>query len=663
MSSAAIQLAGNLGVAYPERPRVEERWYDVLARNAGGRLARPFRARWQRFAGIVAAVNAHTTAVARLSDAEIAAEARALGQQMRLEGFAEPLVARTFALVREAADRHLAMRHFDVQLIGGWVLLHGMVAEMETGEGKTLVATLPAAAAALAGVPVHVITTNDYLAARDAQWMAPVYRALGLAVGTVVQGLTPEARRAAYGAPVTYCTNKELTFDYLRDRIVLGTRSRRLKVRLETLYGERSPLARLVLRGLHFGIVDEADSVLVDEARTPLIISGEGGDAGAERLYRTALGLAAGLEPGRDYRAIARERRVELSEVGKARLGAAAGPLGGLWAGPRRREELVIQALAALGLYHRDTHYLVRDDKVQIVDEYTGRVLPDRAWEQGLHQMIEAKEKVALTRRRESLARTSYQRFFRGYLHLAGMTGTAREVAQELWSVYRLETVRIPTNRPVWRTRLPTRVFPTAEDKWRSVVAHIGDLHAAGRPVLVGTRSVAASEHLSELLDAAGLTHRVLNARQDREEAEVIAAAGEPGAITVATNMAGRGTDIRLGLGVAEAGGLHVIATELHDARRIDRQLFGRCGRQGDPGSYELLASLEDELAQVHTPRWLRGLAARWLASPGGVRLARVVLRHAQRRAERYHSQVRRDLLKHDQKLEESLAFSGRRDA
>jgi preprotein translocase subunit SecA len=320
-------------------------------------------------------------------------------------------------------------------------------------------------------------------------------------------------------------------------------------------------------------------------------------------------------------------------------------------------------ALSAVHLFHRDEHYLVTDGKVQIVDEYTGRVLPDRAWEQGLHQMIEAKEGVELTDRRESLARTSYQRFFRRYLHLAGMTGTAREVAPELRRVYGLEVVRVPTNRPICRTRLPTRVFPTVDAKWGAIAARIGELQRAGRPVLVGTRSVAASEALSARLAAAGIKHRLLNARQDREEAEVIAAAGVAGAVTVATNMAGRGTDIRLGAGVAEAGGLHVIATELHDARRIDRQLFGRCGRQGDPGSYELAASIEDELVQVFSPGGLRRLARGWLGSPGGRLLARVVLRRAQRRAERYHAQVRRDLLKLDKRLEESLAFSGRRQA
>jgi preprotein translocase subunit SecA len=662
MSSASLSLAGNLGIAYPERPRVDERWYDAWARNAAAALLRPLRSDARRFAGIVAAVTGHASAVGRLSDAALAAEARALGQRMRLEGFAEPLVARSFALVREAADRHIGLRHFDVQLIGGLVLLRGMLAEMDTGEGKTLVATLPAATAALAGVPVHVITTNEYLAGRDAAWMGPVYRALGLDVGVVVHGTAAAGRRAAYRCAITYTTNKDVTFDFLRDRIALGRRSRRLQVRLERLRGETSPVGRLLLRGLHFAIVDEADSVLVDEARTPLIIAGEDDAPGDDPLFRAALELAAQLEAGRDYRIVERDRCPELTASGNVRLAELGTARGGVWSGPRRREELVTRALTATALFHRDVHYVVRDQKVQIVDEYTGRILPDRSWEHGLHQMIEAKEGLPLTRPHESLARTSYQRFFQRYLHLAGMTGTAREVAPEIWRVYRLEVVRVPTNRPIRRTSRGTRILPSVEDKWSAVAARVGELRAHGRPVLVGTRSVAASEALSGHLAAAGVPHRVLNANQDREEAEIVAGAGAAAAVTVATNMAGRGTDIRLAPGLAAAGGLHVIATERHDARRIDRQLYGRCGRQGDPGSYELVASLDDELIRVFAARWLHRLARAWLPLPGGQRFAAAVLRHAQRRAERYHAQVRRDLLKFDRKLEEALAFSGRRE-
>lgn len=407
--------------------------------------------------------------------------------------------------------------------------------------------------------------------------------------------------------------------------------------------------------------MDEADSVLVDEARTPLIISGGHGAAPERRVYETALSLAGKLEPGRDVVTDDRDRQVRLTEGGRAHLEEVTRTLGGVWAGRQRREELVRLALTARELFVRDKHYLVWDGKVQIIDEYTGRIMPDRSWEQGLHQMIEAKEGCQLTGQLETLARISYQRFFRRYLRLAGMTGTAREVAGELWSVYRLPVVRVPTNRPLHRTRIPDSVYLTRDARWEAVVARIVRLNQASRPVLVGTRSVAASEHLSQLLTAAGLPHRVLNARQDKEEAEIIAQAGQPRQITVATNMAGRGTDIRLGPGVAELGGLHVIATERHEARRIDRQLFGRGGRQGDPGSYEAIVSLQDEIVKVHGGLWRRlaialgrvhGSVPRWI---GGLAFA-----WAQARAQRLYGRVRRDLLKMDEHLESALAFSGR---
>jgi preprotein translocase subunit SecA len=332
-----------------------------------------------------------------------------------------------------------------------------------------------------------------------------------------------------------------------------------------------------------------------------------------------------------------------------------------VWTGRQRREELVRLALSARHLFLRDKQYLVRDGKVQIIDEYTGRIMADRSWEQGLHQMIEAKEDCQITGQLETLARISYQRFFRRYLRLAGMTGTAREVAGELWSVYRLPVVRVPTNRPLCRTRIPDGVYLTSEERWKAVVARVAHLHREGRPVLVGTRSVEASEHLSRLLTVAALPHRVLNARQDKEEAEIIAQAGQPGQVTVATNMAGRGTDIRLGPGVAALGGLHVIATERHEAGRIDRQLFGRCGRQGDPGSYVAIVSLEDEIVRVYGGPWRglaialgrsRGSVPRWI---GGLAFAR-----AQGAAQRLYGRVRRDLLKMDEHLESALAFSGR---
>jgi preprotein translocase subunit SecA len=646
-STIALPVLTTRG-AYPERVYPTEGWLDRVGARATGLVVRA-RARWRRWAGLPALVAAEGRRVADLDDAGLRAAAEALRPLLRREGFAEPLVARVFALVREAATRTLGERPYDVQVIGGRVLLAGMIAEMETGEGKTLTATLPACTAALAGLPVHIVTVNDYLAERDATWMGPVYAALGLRVGTIVHGLDPAARRAAYASDVTYCTNKEVTFDYLRDRITLGPQPSRSQLQLERLYGGDARVRRLIHRGLYYAIVDEADSVLVDEARTPLIISGGANENPEQRVYQEALTLAGALGAGRHFTLDERERTARLLPAGVAQLETLAAPLGAVWQGRHRREDLVRQALTAIHLIERDKHYLVKDGKVQIIDEYTGRVMADRSWEHGLHQLIEAKEGCIITGRNDPLARISYQRFFRRYLRLAGMTGTAREVAGELWAVYRLAVVSVPANRPVIRRSVGDQVFATAAAKWAAVVGRIAEVHRSGRPVLVGTRSVAASEHLSALLTSAGLPHQVLNARQDAEEAEIVARAGEPGRITVATNMAGRGTDIKLAPGLAARGGLHVIATERHEAGRIDRQLFGRCGRQGDPGSYEVFASLEDDLVVMHGGRFVR--------APGAG--ARAVHR-AQRAAERLHSRMRRDLLKLDEQLDSALAFSGR---
>jgi preprotein translocase subunit SecA len=580
----------------------------------------------------------------------------ALGElraRLRRDGFAPVLAGEAFAHVRAAAERTLGMRHFDVQLIGGWAMLRGMVAEMETGEGKTLTATLAAATAALAGRAVHVISVNDYLTQRDADMLRPVYEALGLSVGCVVHGMDPAARRAAYRCDITYCSNKEITFDYLRDRMVLGGRPRPLAQRIAALAGGDGG-GRLLLRGLDFAIVDEADSVLIDEARTPLILSAPVDASKEEAVYREALRLARELAPA-DF--IQEESHIELTPAGAEKLRVLTQPLGGVWSGPRRSARFVCQALKALRLYERDKHYLVRDGKVQIIDENTGRLMPDRSWEQGLHQLIELKEDVELTGRRETLARISYQRFFRRYVSLGGMSGTAAEVAGELWAVYRLRVAKIPTNRPRQRRRLPDRVYGRSADKWQAIVETIIERHGAGQPVLVGTRTVAASEHLARLLEARNLSFRLLNARQDADEADIVARAGERGCVTVATNMAGRGTDIKLGPGVAALGGLHVVCTERHDSGRIDRQLFGRCGRQGDPGSCEAILAADDDLVTDHAAA-LAPLFARLRRVP---RFAGELLYSlAQRRAEAAHSRMRRGLLAMDDSLSDQLAFSGR---
>lgn len=583
-----------------------------------------------------------------------------LRHQLRRQGLRTNLVGQSFALIREIAARTVGMRHHQCQLKGGWILLQGMVAEMQTGEGKTLTATLAAGTAALAGVPTHVISVNDYLTQRDAGNMSPIYQRLGLSVGAVIAGMAPESRRLAYACDITYCTNKELVFDYLKDRITLGNRTGELRLAVERLNGADSRARRLLLRGLRYAIVDEADSVLIDEARTPLIISGPPQGEEEAHMVREALALSRELRRDMHYRLMAVERRIELTEGGKAHLRHAAASMGGLWKASIRREELITQALTAIHIFHRDEHYLVRGGKIVIIDEYTGRAMPDRSWNRGLHQLIEAKEGCELSMQRDPLARISYQRFFRRYLHLSGMTGTGWEVRRELRSVYGLPVVRVQTHRLMQRKVQPDRLYPDLETKWRALTREVERLAKDGRPVLIGTRTLAASEQLSQRLSQAGLDHSVLNARQDADEAAVIASAGEGGRITIATNMAGRGTDIRLGAGVDALGGLHVVLTERHEARRIDRQLIGRCARQGDAGSSGALLSWDDALLKDRQGWSARLVRQRWLlATSLGQWFSRLMLRRAQRDVERTHFKMRRELLRVDQQLGDLLSFSG----
>jgi len=645
----------------PERADRRANVLDRLARRTAGCFVALGRARENRMPGFTARVERLGRELEGVSEERLADETASTRVRLHREGLKEEPVARAFALIRETAGRLLGMRHFPTQLVGGRAILGGTVAEMETGEGKTLTAVLAAGTAALAGIPVHVITVNDYLTGRDADWMRPVYEALGLRVGCVVHDVPPADRRAAYGCDVTYCTNKEIAFDYLRDWLAMEGRTAPLRLQAEALYGRETRVGKLLMRGLHYAIVDEADSVLIDEARTPLIISGGGGSEDEQAFLEQALALAGDLERGTDFEIRELTREVKLTPAGRERLREAAADLGPLWGGAVRREEMVRMALSAVHLFHRDEAYVVQDGKVQIVDEFTGRVMADRSYERGLHQLIEAKEGVELTRRPETRARISYQRFFRRYLHLGGMTGTAREVRGELWNVYRLPVVRIPTHRPRRRKALPERIFRTDAGKWRAVAERVEALHGEGRPVLVGTRSVAASELASRLLSEKGIPHQVLNAKQDREEAEIVTRAGEPGCVTIATNMAGRGTDIKLAEGVKGCGGLHVILTERHEAARIDRQLAGRCGRLGDPGSYEALLSLEDPILQGGRGGLSGRVSARLarVRSPAWKRMAGRSVRRAQKRVEKHHARLRKALLKEDERRGNLLSFSG----
>ncbi len=629
-----------------------ERW----AASGFGLLVRPFAATPLLFRPLLRPLRREGVRLEALSAATFGAEVASLHQRARR---GERITVAAFAAVREAARRSLGQRPYDVQMLGGLAMRHGCIAEMRTGEGKTLTATLPAAAAALARVPVHVLTVNDYLAARDAEAMRPVYDALGLTVGCVVQGMPREERRRHYARDIVYVTNKEIVFDWLRDRLALPPGGHPLHRHVARLGGGAAP--DVVLRGLHCAVVDEADSVLLDEARTPLVISA---DTAADPLqlttWRQALDLAARLHE-REHFTLEPQRRVaELTPAGEARLAELSAGLGLAWASRPHRAQLARQALAASHLYRRDVHYLVVDGRVQIIDEATGRVMPDRSWDQGLHQMIEIREGCAPTAERETLAAVSYQRFFRHYHHLCGMTGTAREVAGELWDVYRLPVMRIPTNLPMRLKHLPPALLDDETAKWNHVTHRIGALHAVGRPVLIGTRTVGQSEVLSAALTRAGLVHSLLNARQHAQEAEIVAEAGQPGRITIATNMAGRGTDIALGAGVAASGGLHVLGTELHETARIDRQLAGRCARQGDPGSTELVLSLEDDVLAETLP----GSAALLALLPQGAlrtRLGLRAMRRAQRVLDRRHAEDRANLLLADEHEAETLGFTGAR--
>ncbi len=621
---------------------------------------------WRRRAAARVADAAHALAPAMrdLPDRRFREAAQALRGRLVTDGLHPALVATAFAMTREATRRHLGLNHHRVQLMGGAAMLGRVLAEMETGEGKTITALLPAALFALCGRPVHVVTVNDYLAQRDSEQLGPVYGALGLDVGLVMGGQPPGERREAYRRDVVYCTNKDLVFDYLRDRMALGVRRSHTRLAVDELVGGPGgarPQERLLLRGLHVAIVDEADSVLIDEARTPLILSAPDGDATAA-LYPTALDLARRLELGADYTVDAERRTLGLTPEGRRRLALLAAGLDGLWGLRRAREELAEQALTALRFFERDTQYVVAEGKVQIVDEYTGRVMPDRTWEHGLHQMVEAKEGVDISGARRTIARLTYQRFFTRYGHLCGMTGTAAESRAELSAVYGLRVLRVPTHHPLQRRHGGVHVLDGSAAKWASVVERARAVSAAGRAVLVGTRSVGASEHVAALLQQAGLAPSVLNAQQSREEAMVVARAGQPGCITVATNMAGRGTDIRLSKPVREAGGLHVILTEFHESARIDRQLFGRCARQGDAGSFEAVVSTDDEFFErFGGSRMIAAMGwrlRRWGSLPGW--MARLLVGIAQARAERMNAQIRRDTVREDLRLEKALAFAGR---
>jgi preprotein translocase subunit SecA len=566
------------------------------------------------------------------------------------------------AAIREGADRQLGLRPFLVQLMGAIALHRGYLAEMATGEGKTLTAGVAAVLAGWTRLPCHILTVNDYLVKRDAEWLQPLYSFCGVRVGHVTASMEPPERQKGYASDVTYTTSKELLADFLRDRLKLGqlhSPTRRLIRRMLAPEGyQQEPL---VLRGLHTTIVDEADSILIDEAVTPLIISTTHKNDWLREAAQLSEHIAAELKPESDYRANIRYKEVELTEAGRKKLAARCAALPGVWRGPGRRIELIRQSLVAREFFLRDKHYIIEGGKVVIVDEFTGRPMPQRTWREGMHQAIEAKEGLPISDPSETIARLSFQRFFRCFHRLSGMTGTASEAAGEFWQTYKLPVVRIPTNRPCIREQWPDQVFSNESAKWEAIATDVVRLHQLGRPILVGTRSVLSSERLAEHLSQRGLEFKVLNAVRLHEEASVIALAGERGRITIATNMAGRGTDIKLGHGVAQIGGLHVIASERHESGRVDRQLFGRAARQGDPGSAQAFVSTEDELIRRHLPAIAAAALRRAVALdlPGRHGLARTTFGLAQKKAQQLAAKQRAAVLRADTWLDEALSFAG----
>ena len=564
----------------------------------------------------------------------------------------------------EASFRTIGLRPYTVQTAGALALYHGYVAEMATGEGKTLTAALTAVVRGWSGRPCHIITANDYLAARDAEKLAPLYSYCGVTVGAVTSAMQPDERKNGYARDITYSTAKEVTADFLRDRLALGVLQKFEHRQIRELFGGAdTQRSGVVTRGIHTAIVDEADSLLIDEAVTPLIIARSQPNEPFVQACLAASALAARLKRGTHYTADYQYKEIDLLpdvDLKELALAAASVSAGRQFTGEGFQRDLVRQALTAKEFFHRDKNYVVQEDKVVIVDDFTGRTMAQRSWSAGLHQLVEAKEGLPVTAPTETLARLSFQRYFRFYRNLSGMTGTARESAPELWHIYGLPVAPIPPNRPSRRTLLPRKFFMDRLSKFRSIVEEISAMHQIGRPVLLGTRSVLTSEELAALLHESGLSCRIINAVRHREEAAIIAQAGARGAITVATNMAGRGTDILIDRDVENLGGLHVIAAECNESGRIDRQLFGRCGRQGDRGSARSFVGMDDELLC----RFLHSGVLKTVAglqksdNPLAHRLADWAVGRAQETAQRRAYSGRRSVQKMDTWLQDSLTFT-----
>lgn len=575
-------------------------------------------------------INPQESALKKLSDSSLANKTNEFKARLAKGETLDDILPDAFAVIREASRRVLGMRQFDVQLIGGIILHRGNIAEMGTGEGKTLVATAPVYLNALEGKGAHVITVNDYLAKRDSEWMGQVYKFLGLSVGLIVHDLDFEQRKIAYNSDITYGTNNEFGFDYLRDNMV-------------------SSLDQMVQRPLHYCLIDEVDSILIDEARTPLIISGPG-QKSTDNYYVMSK-LVPQLKLGEDYTIDEKQKTVTPTEAGVSKMEKMLKVDNLYDTDNLELNHLFVQALRAQAMMERDRDYVVKDGEVVIVDEFTGRLMYGRRYSDGLHQAIEAKEGLQVQRESQTLATITFQNYFRMYDKLAGMTGTAKTEEQEFIKIYGLEVFQVPTNRPVQRKDLPDVIFKTKRGKYRAVVREIERRHATGQPMLIGTTSIEQSEQLSHMLKEAGIVHNVLNAKYHELEAQIVAQAGQKGQVTIATNMAGRGTDIVLGEGVSELGGLAIIGTERHESRRIDNQLRGRAGRQGDPGSSQFFLSLEDDLLRIFGGDNIKKFMEKMgLEEDEEIRSSMVssAIQKAQKRVEERNFDIRKYVLEYD---------------
>ena len=601
----------------------------------------------KKISPIVEKINALESQMQSLSDDDLKTQTKIYKDRLSNGETLDDILPEAFATVREASVRTLKMRHFDVQLIGGMVLHQGKIAEMKTGEGKTLAATLPAYLNALSGRGVHIITVNDYLARRDTEWMGHIYNFLGLSVGSILHGLNDDERKAAYNSDITYGTNNEFGFDYLRDN---------MKFDINTI----------VQGELNFAIVDEVDSILIDEARTPLIISGPAEKS--TELYHLVDGIIPRLVSEQDYTVDEKARSAVLTEEGVAKAEKSL-KVENLY-DPKYIELLhhVNQALKAHTLFKRDVDYIVKNGEVIIVDEFTGRLMPGRRFSEGLHQALEAKENVKIENENQTLATVTFQNYFRMYDKLAGMTGTADTEAAEFKKIYDLEVMVIPTNKPMIRTDNPDVIYKSRKEKFDAALNEIIELNKKGQPVLVGTISIDVSESFSKKLKKRGIKHSVLNAKNHEKEAEIIALAGQKGGVTISTNMAGRGTDIVLGEGVTELGGLHILGTERHESRRIDNQLRGRSGRQGDPGSSRFYLALEDDLLRIFGGEKITGIMEKLGMEEGEPienKLISKAIENAQAKVEGHNFDIRKQLLEYDDVMNQQreVVYRQRREA